>query len=465
MTIFSPRCRLWYLLCQNYNVRSCFEDLCVDIPVEVHNIRHHDAVQPSLHRPSRCASFYPNSYTSTLTSPQAHTLYYASAYTDLSSHDPPLAISSNTHPPTVRSAAQPRSTRGPTPTSALTLLLADEAMLFARKNAIRRLGATWLRPPGVTKTMQALADEHAERAEAEELARREAAAQEMRAAQEAAEARARGDAAEVERDLDDAVPDAGDVDYDSGEEETGVDDEMEREDDGATVDESGMMSEDADADADMGEDLDAEVPYAESYEHTDTEVEDESASELNFGGERFAAAQDEQSEVTNTSSLLHSSIHPNLAAAFTPPSVSQHPAHRAHAADFLSLHSGGLGRHTLHTAEPPYSRLSIGASTRISGTVGTPGPPRALFDMRPRLTPTLTPTEGSGAQWQSGERDGQASASSVEALGWRGFGASVSGGIGAGMDGEADEDEGSEMVFSSPAAARRGGRGYERRMG
>jgi len=337
-------------------------------------------------------------------------------------------------------------------------------MLSARKNAIRRLGATWLRPPGVTKTMQALADERAERAEAEELARREAAAQEMRAAQEAEEARARGDTVEEERDLDDAVPDAGDEGYDSGEDETGLEDEIDAEDDGATVDESGVIDEDADAD--MGEDLDADVPYAESYEHTDTEVEDEPASELEPGGGRLAAAQDEQSEITNTSDLLDSSLHHDFAAtaASTPPPGSQHPANRVHPAGVPSLHSGVLGRQP-YASDPSYSRLSAGPSTRISGTVGTPGPPRALFDARLRLTPTLTRNRESIAQWRSGEREYQASGSSVNPLGWRGFGVNVGGGIGAGLDGEADEDDGSEMVFSSPAATRGGAHVPERRTG
>lgn len=56
--------------------------------------------------------------------------------------------------------AQPQPTR-----TLLSVLRADEVTILTRKANIRRFGAGWLRPMGVGKTLQGMADEMAEREE------------------------------------------------------------------------------------------------------------------------------------------------------------------------------------------------------------------------------------------------------------------------------------------------------------
>lgn len=138
--------------------------------------------------------------------------------------------------------------------SALAQLVADEAEIRKRKANVARFGATWIRPPGVSKTYQALVDEAAERAEQDALAAREQAAAEQQAAWEAQEEEARRTAMargrqeggfagglvdgppseydetdamgreDGERDLDDDVPDAEDDGFGlSGDEDDEVD--------------------------------------------------------------------------------------------------------------------------------------------------------------------------------------------------------------------------------------------------
>lgn len=53
----------------------------------------------------------------------------------------------------------------PPPRTLLSVLRADELTVLTRKANIRRFGAGWLRPMGVGKTLQGLADEMAEREE------------------------------------------------------------------------------------------------------------------------------------------------------------------------------------------------------------------------------------------------------------------------------------------------------------
>ncbi|KAL9601663.1 MAG: hypothetical protein Q9219_002383 [cf. Caloplaca sp. 3 TL-2023] len=199
----------------------------------------------------------------------------------------------------------------------LTNLRADELAVENRKAHIRRFGATWLRPPGVPKTLQGIADERAEREEQEMVAGREAAMLEAQAAAEeeeeaaaaaaaAAEMEAAGAVDQVGEDammnLDDEVPDAGDVmgGWESsdesvdnaGNENTGRGGEMRAHDEdisiaidpdaGASFNGVGEEGEgDYDApgmlEGDAGRDLDEDVPEAGSYQHTDTEVEDESS--------------------------------------------------------------------------------------------------------------------------------------------------------------------------------------------
>jgi hypothetical protein len=144
-------------------------------------------------------------------------------------------------------------------------------------------------------------DEDQERAEQAEMARREAQMLEMAAAAEADMAgNADGEQEEEEeRDLDADVPEAEEEADDSDEEASGVD---------ITFNEESLMEGSVDGDGDgreelemeeaelMGRlqderdlglerDLDDSVPEAGSYQHTDTEVEDESSDEIDSDDE------------------------------------------------------------------------------------------------------------------------------------------------------------------------------------
>ena len=173
------------------------------------------------------------------------------------------------------------------PRTPLSVLRADENAILNRKRNIRRYGAGWLRPPGIPKTLQGMDDERAEREEQERAANRDF---EYYEAQRVAEAEARaqeqegiapgeGEQQGVERDLDDDVPDA-DIDVEDEDYEP-----YEDFDEPYGGWESGMVAvptteEEVDGDYAEGErDLDEEVPEAGSYQHTDTELEDESSEE------------------------------------------------------------------------------------------------------------------------------------------------------------------------------------------
>jgi hypothetical protein len=178
--------------------------------------------------------------------------------------------------------------------SILAQLVADENAIEQRKQNVRRFGAGWIRPPGIAKTYQATMDELAEREEQEILARRDMQLQELANAQELEAQRQQqqedgGDMdgaadadGEGQRDLDDEVPEAEDITFN---EESLVE--------GSQLVEDGLdMDADLDAEMDMERmldmeeadmtgmlderDLDDDVPEAGSYQHTDTEAEDDS---------------------------------------------------------------------------------------------------------------------------------------------------------------------------------------------
>ena len=180
--------------------------------------------------------------------------------------------------------------------SQLAQLRTDEHLIQLRKFNVMRFGAGWLRPPGVTKTLQTRLEEAQEHLEQVELQRRDAA---LRAQEEAAQQQAGGGLGfdglpdQEERDLDAEVPDADRSAMAS-------DDEAENNTTGMTFhDESllhgsplgggqtprdmgdaelnGRMQEERDFG--MEGDLDDDVPEAGSYEHTDTELEDDSSDE------------------------------------------------------------------------------------------------------------------------------------------------------------------------------------------
>ncbi|KAI4253915.1 MAG: hypothetical protein L6R42_007399 [Xanthoria sp. 1 TBL-2021] len=210
-----------------------------------------------------------------------------------------------THPPNQNTTNNP-----PPPTSPhLTTLRHDESLIHNRKSNIRRFGAGWLRPPGIPKTLQGMADERAEREEQELVAQREQAMIDAQAAaeEEAMEAgdvgllRAEGEEGVVDedemRDLDElvleGVGEAGWESSEEGEEE----EEEERNQENERVGEGEEVVGDSEVDfmgvQEEGEgdyavpgmlegevrDLDEDVPEAGSYQHTDTELEDESSIE------------------------------------------------------------------------------------------------------------------------------------------------------------------------------------------
>ncbi|KAL8937701.1 MAG: hypothetical protein Q9216_004296 [Gyalolechia sp. 2 TL-2023] len=232
-------------------------------------------------------------------------------------HYGPLARSAN--PSNQQNPNDPNRNAPPPPESQLLASLrADELAVHNRKANIRRFGAGWLRPPGIPKTLQGLADERAEREEQELTAGREAAMLEAQAAAEEEEAAAvaaelgvgapEGQVAEEddEMNLDDEVPEAGDMtggweSSDDSDEEAVDENEIRRR--RSAMDGDGEISIAIDADVGVsftgeegegdydapgmleggpGRDLDEDVPEAGSYQHTDTEAEDESS--LDGGG-------------------------------------------------------------------------------------------------------------------------------------------------------------------------------------
>lgn len=212
--------------------------------------------------------------------------------------------------------------------SSLVQLRADEEAIRKRKENIARFGSTWIKPPGISKTLQAETEERQEREEQEAMARREQNIMDMQAQQELEEARQRAqeqaqaeEAGEVEeeRNLDDEIPDADA----EGEEDDEDEDEDDDDDDATTTEgnltaadltfndesllEGSMLDHDEEVDeeqelaeqerymqmeeaelngvaqdqADLGMEgnLDDSVPEAGSYQHTDTELEDDSSEE------------------------------------------------------------------------------------------------------------------------------------------------------------------------------------------
>ncbi|KAF2443845.1 hypothetical protein P171DRAFT_45458 [Karstenula rhodostoma CBS 690.94] len=210
---------------------------------------------------------------------------------------------SQTHPHR-RAQAHAHAHGAPT-RSLFTQLLLDENKQKQRNANIRHFGATWIRPPGIQKTYQAMIDEEKEIKEQEALAMREQQMMDLAAAQQdAANAEAR-DAAdeeidEEERDLDDDVPEAAasgsesEVSASGSESEEGSVSGGEEEESRADVTfnedsfiEGSMIEgrvgqmlamEEASMEGSLLEerDLDDDVPEAGEYEHTDSSLLDSS---------------------------------------------------------------------------------------------------------------------------------------------------------------------------------------------
>ncbi|KAK4240307.1 Apc15p protein-domain-containing protein [Achaetomium macrosporum] len=189
----------------------------------------------------------------------SHSLWYTSSrnpnYTSLPPFDP-SSISDNVLTTTVPSANPTQNTPAPnaTPTSRssnalsaaaqiierspLGRLRAEELLMERRSAAVSNFGSTWLKPPGLSKTLFQIREEQREAEEHAEAMRREMLAQELveaeaeAAAAAAAEAMGEGVGMEGEeddmmmegeeaRDLDEDIPDAdeGGFGYDGASDE------------------------------------------------------------------------------------------------------------------------------------------------------------------------------------------------------------------------------------------------------
>ncbi|KAK4550623.1 hypothetical protein LTR36_000202 [Oleoguttula mirabilis] len=250
--------------------------------------------------------------------------------------------------------------------SPLVLLAADEAAIAQRKAAIRNFGAYWIRPPGVSKTLQAMSEEEAERLEQEEMARQERGLLDLQAQQQLQEARERAtdaaaeadDAAEAgeERNLDDDIPEAGEatadlsfneesmmegssqlvvheVAEDEREMDDGVDYALEMEEAGLT----GAARDEEELGIEHDRDLDDSVPEAGSYQHTDTEAEDtESDSELQ---DSFAVQSTRRSVRAERNTVQGNPLHASVQGM---PSLQERMRAQVGAADALPRSPGSL---------------------------------------------------------------------------------------------------------------------------
>ncbi|KAF7448388.1 Apc15p domain containing protein [Pyrenophora tritici-repentis] len=198
---------------------------------------------------------------------------YNTTHTDFSdsSHSPPNTSHGHRRPTSHHGSHQNHN-------AFLAALTADENTITQRKLNVCRFGAGWLRPIGVSKTLQQIRDEELEKEEQELMQRRE----------------------QAEVDLDDDVPEAqsnsseseseSESGSSSGEEEEGSEEGREE----STVPfnedsfiEGSMLEAEVSHMLEMEEaemagvlqderDLDDDVPEAGSYEHTDSELEDSS---------------------------------------------------------------------------------------------------------------------------------------------------------------------------------------------
>ena len=226
-----------------------------------------------------------------------------------------------------------------------------------RKQNVQNYGNSWIKPPGIPKSLYQLREEKREMEEHQESLRREALAQELAEAEaEGIDELLHGEGIDGEmeeaRDLDDEVPEAETTGLDAEESEN--EDENDAEDvprgvlaarlpddvyrealvrgqevtatrfgdeGGSNIDEEDqaqMLQEEdlvhetregpQDMDIDMDADLDAEIPEAETggYEHTDTEAEltssdDDSIDAGNLGRRHPVASSMVRSDGTQNS--------------------------------------------------------------------------------------------------------------------------------------------------------------------
>ncbi|ESZ92059.1 hypothetical protein SBOR_7559 [Sclerotinia borealis F-4128] len=282
----------------------------------------------------------------------SYNLWYTSSQNNPPQHIEPTGNSFDHSAPHITSNQNHNSRRqqvsNRTPLARLRL---DEEYIERRKLNVQNWGSSWIKPPGVSKSLHQLREEKREMEEHQEALRREQLAQELAEAEEAeTEAMIPGDDIEGEMDgmvdLDDEIPDAdetgmGPSDSEEASEEDEDEDEDEEndledvprgvlvsrmpdeeyrsalirggqprgsmfEDDGGSTiadeDQSQMLQEedliheyeDDDRGGEMEVDLDDDIPEAdERYEHTDTEdgfdsSEEESEAESLPSGNQHA---------------------------------------------------------------------------------------------------------------------------------------------------------------------------------
>lgn len=259
---------------------------------------------------------------------KSYALWYTSS---TSNHPPPYVEGSNNSNDHLGSPTQgqnaglhPHRRHNALHRTPLARLRLDEEYMERRKQNIQNYGNSWIKPPGIPKSLYQLREEKREMEEHQEALRREALAQELAEAEaEGVEDLLQGEGMDPEmeevRDLDDEVPEADTTaldadDPESEDEENDVEDvprgvlasripdDVYREaiirgeevrttrfgnDGGSPIDEedpSQMLQEEdlvhegrghQDMGMDMDADLDADIPEAETggYEHTDTEAE------------------------------------------------------------------------------------------------------------------------------------------------------------------------------------------------
>ncbi|KAF7923220.1 uncharacterized protein EAE98_007925 [Botrytis deweyae] len=265
----------------------------------------------------------------------SYNLWYTSSHSNIPQHTEPTNNAFDHTAPHIASNQNHGSRRqqasNRTPLARLRL---DEEYIERRKQNVQNWGSSWIKPPGVAKSLHQLREEKREMEEHQEAMRREQLAQELAEAEQA-EAEAMIPAEDLEGemdgmvDLDDEIPDAdetgmgpsdsSDASEDDEEDEENdledvpralaasrMTDEAYRdaitrlgaprgsmlEDDGASTiaeEEQSQMLQEEDLvheheednqDEDMEVDLDDDIPDAdEGYEHTDTEDEIDSSEE------------------------------------------------------------------------------------------------------------------------------------------------------------------------------------------
>ncbi|PQE24736.1 Anaphase-promoting subunit 15 MND2 protein [Rutstroemia sp. NJR-2017a WRK4] len=257
----------------------------------------------------------------------SYSLWYTSSHSNPPQHIEPAANSFDQSNPHLiqhqNHGSRRQAINNRTP---LVRLRLDEEYIERRKQNVQNWGSSWIKPPGVPKSLYQLREEKREMEEHQEALRREQLAQELAEAE--AEALMPDDGMDGDGDMDDVVdlddeiPEAdatglgGDETEDSEDEENDTEEvprgvlasrmpdretlvygepagtEMFGGDDGSTIDDeerSGMLQEEdlihehgmeEEGDMDMDADMDADIPESEEgYEHTDTEEEIDSSEE------------------------------------------------------------------------------------------------------------------------------------------------------------------------------------------